>query len=537
MTRRVVVLALLGALAVALAPAGALGASAARSDADHPKVRLQRVTADVDTGTGVASRAGDPTIYVAEQAGRVVAVRDGAVSAEPVIDLRSRTDAGGEQGLLGLAFAPDGNHLYVHFTNRAGNTRVEEYAVTHEADTPAVADVASRRVLLKVAQPESNHNGGQLAFGPDGNLYLGLGDGGNKRDEGDGHASGGNGQSQDTLLGKIVRVDLAGGGGTICDSGLRNPWRFSFDRDTGDLWIGDVGESDWEEIDRLPADGICGHNLGWNVFEGDTRFRSGEIAGGVPPVAPVAVLAHENGFCAVMGGSVYRGTKIPALEGWYVFSDYCDGTLRALRVVDGDVQERKLGAKAEAVTSFGQGDDGEIYVLSQFRGLFRIAARVEDRVSPSRPGASPRRDRRRGRRSPRRTAWSVAPLGRARAMVASGCPGRRWRRTTPSSPRHVAASAAARSSQPTTSAQPSRSSVPNVKGMSTPCAAPRAGAAQSNRYTKVRPPAAACASATRRLGTRIIASVRAASHTAPFVALVPSGARLVPRRRHERAPR
>jgi glucose/arabinose dehydrogenase len=364
---------LLAALFVATAAIGAQPAIA-QSSSEAPKVRLVHV-ADIDNGTSIASRPGDPTLYVTEQAGRVVAMRGNAVADEPVLDLTDRTDEGSEQGLLGLTFSPDGGHLFVHFTNRDGNTRVEQYDVTNEPGSTATVDLGSRRVLLKVHQPQPNHNGGQLAFGPDGNLYLGLGDGGNSDDEGDGHASGGNGQSLDTLLGKIVRVDLDGGGGEICNLGLRNPWRFSFDRSTGDLWIGDVGQGEWEEIDRLPADDLCGHNLGWNVFEGDTRFRAGDIAGGVPPVAPVAVLSHERGFCSVIGGYVYRGTEIPALEGWYVFSDYCEGTLRALRTDGDDVEQRKLGAEASAVTSFGEGSDGELYLLSRDDGLYRIASR------------------------------------------------------------------------------------------------------------------------------------------------------------------
>ena len=346
-----------------------------RRDAAHPRVRLVRV-ADVDTPTAMAMRAGDPTVYVAEQEGRVVAVQDGSVATEPVLDATRRIASGGEQGLLGLTFSPDGNQLYVHFTNRAGDTRVASYDVTNTPGVPAATDLESRRVLLKVRQPDGNHNGGQLAFTPAGDLFLGLGDGGGADDVGAGHAPGGNGQSTGTLLGKIVKVDLAGGGGEICDRGLRNPWRFSFDRATGDLWIGDVGQGEWEEVDRLPADSICGNNLGWNVFEGDTRFRGGDVLGGTPSVAPVAVFAHERSFCSVIGGYVYRGAAIPDLAGWYVFSDYCDGTLRALKIAgDGEAVRRKLGATSTQVSSFGESPDGELYLLSQDRGLYRIAPR------------------------------------------------------------------------------------------------------------------------------------------------------------------
>jgi glucose/arabinose dehydrogenase len=231
-------------------------------------------------------------------------------------------------------------------------------------------------VLLKVRQPAPNHNGGQLAFGPDGTLYLGLGDGGGADDEGYGHAPGGNGQSPNTLLGKIVRVDTERGGADICNLGLRNPWRFSFDRATGDLWIGDVGQDAWEEIDRLPAGSVCGNNLGWNRLEGRTRFRGTDPTGSTPSVLPVEVFAHERGFCSVIGGYVYRGAAIPDLAGWYVFADYCDGTLRALRIADdGSVEQHRLGAASSEIASFGEDGSGELFVLSQNRGLFRVTPR------------------------------------------------------------------------------------------------------------------------------------------------------------------
>ena len=338
---------------------------------DSPRVRLTEVAA-VDTPTAMAFRRGDDTIYVAEQAGRVVAVRDGEVVDEPVLDLTHRVTAGGELGLLGLAFSPDGTTMYVHFSNNDADTRVEAYDVEGGTDAPAKVDLGSRRVLLRIDDQQPNHNGGQLAFGPDDRLYLGMGDGGGAGDLGAGHVQGGNAQSTDTLLGKILLVNTEKGGARICDLGLRNPWRFSFDRDTGDLWIGDVGESDVEEIDRLPGDRPCGHNLGWNVFEGDDQHRPGQID---DVVQPFAELSHDDGNCSVIGGHVYRGTEIPELEGWYVFTDYCNGRLRALRVNASSVEQVGLGARANEPSSFGEGPDGELYLLSQRDGLFRIEAR------------------------------------------------------------------------------------------------------------------------------------------------------------------
>ena len=343
----------------------------ARADVAAPRVRLTRV-AYAYAPTAFATRPGDPALYVAEQTGRIIAIRDGAVARSFVLNLTSRVLAQGEQGLLGMTFSPDGSHLYVHYTAVGGGTTVEEYAFTPESGGGGTAVRGSRRRLLTLAQPQPNHNGGQLAFGPDGALYLGLGDGGSEGDEGDGHAVGGNGQSDNTLLGKIVRVDVADGGGKICDLGLRNPWRFSFDRHNGDLWIGDVGQDTWEEVDRLPGDEPCGHNLGWNVFEGRARFRDGDVS---DAVKPVVVLAHADGNCAVIGGYVYRGREIPALRGWYVFTDYCDGRLHALRLRgDGSVQRVRLDAAVDSPTSFGQDERGELYVLSQRDGVYRMRA-------------------------------------------------------------------------------------------------------------------------------------------------------------------
>ncbi len=334
-----------------------------------PRVKLEEIAA-VDTPTAMAVRADDDALYVAEQDGRVVSVRDGDV--ETFLDLTDLVRSGGEQGLLGLAFSPDGTELYVHHTDRDGNTRVAAYGV--EGDERPTVDPESRRVVLRIRDRESNHNGGQLAFGPDGELYLGMGDGGGAGDKGVGHAPEGNGQSPDTLLGKILRVDTNDGGAEICDLGLRNPWRFSFDRDTGDLWIADVGQSAWEEIDRVPGDEPCGHNFGWPVYEGEDQYRAGQID---DHVEPVAVLSHDEGNCSVIGGYVYRGREIPELEGWYVFTDYCNGELRALRLDhDGELAERvRLGPDVESPSSFGEDEAGELYVLSQSDGLFRIASR------------------------------------------------------------------------------------------------------------------------------------------------------------------
>ena len=390
MTRWRAVAATVAAMALLIVGSVVAGAST-HAAGSRPSARLVPI-AQVDAPTAMATRRGDQTLYVAEQAGRVIAVRDGEITGA-VLDLRRRVTAGGEQGLLGIAFSPDGSKLYVNFTDRAGNTRIEEYEFDSMLDGGR-AEPTSRRLLLKVTQPDSNHNGGQLAFGPDGYLYIGLGDGGGADDEGDGHADEGNGQSLDTLLGKILRIDptpsgdrrytipsdnpFANGGGRpeIWSSGLRNPWRFSFDRTTGDLWIADVGQNEWEEIDVAPAadGGGRGTNFGWPVFEANTRFRDDEPASDT--VDPVVELSHDDGFCAVTGGYVYRGTDIPALVGAYVYTDYCDGTLRWVRVADSAVTAKgTLGTSSDSIASLGEDSLGELYVLSQSDGLYRLYRR------------------------------------------------------------------------------------------------------------------------------------------------------------------
>ena len=342
-------------------------------------VRLTPV-ADIAAPTAMAVRDGDPALYVTEQGGRVVSVSDGTVA--PVLDLTGRVSAGGERGLLGLAFAPDGSKLYVHYSDLEGDTQVDEYAMGG-----AGVDPASRRPVLSVEQPQPNHNGGQLTFGPDGMLWLGLGDGGGGGDEGNGHAPEGNGQSLDTLLGKLLRMDpsqgdpyaippdnpFASGGGRaeIWAYGLRNPWRFSFDRETDDLWIADVGQNAWEEVNlaRAPDRGR-GANFGWPYLEGAHEFR-----GGAPDdaVGPLLEHSHDDGSCSITGGYVYRGARIPQLDGAYLYSDYCAGTVRAVRLLDAEVADRAtLPISASQIAAFGQDLEGELYVLSQGNGLLRI---------------------------------------------------------------------------------------------------------------------------------------------------------------------
>jgi glucose/arabinose dehydrogenase len=302
------------------------------------------------------------------------------VSPVPLLDLSSQVSLGAEQGLLGLAFSPDGRFLYVNFTDTKGDTHVTVFAM-HRGR----ADPATRRDVLFVRQPFSNHNGGNLVFGPDGYLYIGLGDGGGGGDPQ------GNGQSLSTLLGKILRISphptggrpytvpasnpfvhRAGARPEIWAYGLRNPWRFSFDRATGDLWIGDVGQSSWEEVDVQRASSTGGENYGWNAMEGMHAYGGASPPPGAVP--PVFEYPHTGGRCAVTGGYVYRGSAIPALVGAYVFGDFCAGRLEALRMRGGRIVDHwSLGPTVPNLSSFGEDGSGELYAMSLSGGVYRLA--------------------------------------------------------------------------------------------------------------------------------------------------------------------
>ena len=303
--------------------------------------------------------AGHPDPFVVQKTGQVRNTKTGQV----ILDLSAEVSTFGEQGLLGMACSPAGNSLFVDYTTRDGKQdRVDVFAMP--ADGAAV-DMASRLNILAVADPAGNHNGGNLVIGPDGKLWYGLGDGGGEYDVY------GNGQNPNTLLSKIVRFDLTTAKPEVVVSGARNPWRFSFDRQTGDLWIGDVGQDHWEEIDLLAAGHIDGANLGWSLYEGTHRFHGGAD----PPnlVMPVFEYSHREGQ-AVTGGYVYRGHTIASLRGVYVFADAYTAVLRAIVISNGRAQQRVLGVKVPGgvVSSFAEDPNGELYALSLGGGIFRI---------------------------------------------------------------------------------------------------------------------------------------------------------------------
>ena len=316
----------------------------------------------------------DGSLYITELAGLVRVVRDGTLSPTPFLDLSGDVGVQGEGGLLGIAFAPDGAHVYVSYTNKEQDSRVVEYAVDG-----ALADPASRRELLAVDQPEITHNGGGIAFGPDGMLWIGLGDGGHSRQFAR------NAQDATSLLGAMLRIDprpsarapytvppdnpfvgRAGSRPEIWAKGLRNPWRWSFDRE-GRLWIGDVGEADREEITVLDLERDAGANLAWPAYEGSRRYLS-EVA--PPPGArmPTIEYAHADDLCSVVGGYVYRGSAVPQLRGAYIYADTCQAKLRAASVLGGTVTAAHVydqPAVAErTLVSLGEDSAGELYVIS-----------------------------------------------------------------------------------------------------------------------------------------------------------------------------
>jgi glucose/arabinose dehydrogenase len=328
---------------------------------------LERIADGLNRPTYVGAAPGDADgLWVLEQPGRVVRVADGEAST--VLDVSAQVRTGTEQGLLGMAFDPDfrrNGRLLLHWSNLGGDTRVAEF----RRGAGGRIDPRPVRVLLRLDQPEENHNGGQLAFGPDGRLYLGLGDGGGAFDPRQ------TAQDPDTLLGKIISLDV--------DSerprwrvelyGLRNPWRFSFDAALGEIWIADVGQDDVEEINRvlLEADEPP-KNLGWSAYEGTTRYEEHELAGAGELIWPVAAYDHDEG-CSVTGGLVYGGVGIPALNRRYVYGDFCSGTLWSLRAKPGEGAEdvRREQPRVPSLTHIGTDARGELLFASASGDIYR----------------------------------------------------------------------------------------------------------------------------------------------------------------------
>jgi glucose/arabinose dehydrogenase len=354
-------------------------------------IRLARL-GTFDEPTDLTSRPDDAnTLFVVEKGGTIRVMRDGEVLDQPLLDISDRVSTGSEQGLLSMAVPPDfaqSRRFYVNYTDVDGTTQVVEYRTT--SGDPNRADPDSARTVLSQEQPESNHNGGQLQFGPDGMLYIGFGDGGGAGDQ---HGDIGNGQDLGTWLGKILRIDPRPSGGKpytvpadnpfvnregarpeIWVYGLRNPWRFSFDRKTGALTIGDVGQDAVEEIDYTPASRTAGSNFGWRAYEGAEVFDPDLDAGEV--VRPAVEHSHDEGWCSITGGYVIRDPALAALDGQYVYGDFCQPNLWMAKLrFEGSSDDRQLEAQAQQVSSFGQDADGRIYVVSLAGPVSRIVAR------------------------------------------------------------------------------------------------------------------------------------------------------------------
>jgi glucose/arabinose dehydrogenase len=331
---------------------------------------------------------GAARLFVVEKAGRIRLIKDGSQQATPFLDITDRVGSGGsEQGLLSVAFAPDfasSGTFYVDYTDQDGNTVVARYRV--DAQTPDQADPNSEQKLLQIEQPAANHNGGQLQFGPDGYLYIGMGDGGRAGDPW------GNAQNPGVLLGKLLRIDVsasetytipdsnpladqAGARPEIWAIGLRNPWRFSFDRARGDLYIADVGQNAYEEVDFQPAGSAGGENYGWNTMEGNHCYQPSSGCDTSGLVLPVAEYDHGQG-CSISGGYIYRGTRYPELSEVYFFGDYCSGNLWGLRQeASGQWQTALLQNSGLRISSFGQDAAGELYVVDYAGGgIYRLTA-------------------------------------------------------------------------------------------------------------------------------------------------------------------
>ena len=367
------------------------GGGASPPPATSNSLRLQTVTAVLSSPVFLTAPTGDVgRLFIVEQGGliRILNSLDGTPRTTPFLDVAGLIVTGGEQGLLGMAFDPNyaGNgRFYIYYTNTAGDIVIARYGVSSNAD---IANAGAQAILKTIAHPTNqNHNGGMLAFGPDGCLYAGIGDGGGSGDPN------GNAQNTNSLLGKILRLDPetgsacgtdnpfatgTGGAPEVWSFGLRNPWRFSFDRSTGVLYIGDVGQDQREEVDAVVGPNAGqGVNFGWNIMEGFACFNppSGCNSSGLTP--PILDYSHDAGACSVTGGYVYRGTLNPAVNGSYFYADYCAGFVRSFQLQGGRPSSQNtwpLLSPGGQITSFGEDARGELYILTQTGGLSRIVA-------------------------------------------------------------------------------------------------------------------------------------------------------------------
>ena len=349
-------------------------------------MRLEQVGTTFKNPVYLASPPGDPRLFVVEQEGRIRIIRNGVTLPQPFLDIVPRVKSGGERGLLSIAFHPDYRRnglFFVDFTNSHGDTHVERFKVS---SNPDIADSASALLILKIDQPYANHNGGLVMFGPDGMLYIGTGDGGSAGDPGS------NGQSRNALLGKLLRINVSradpytipvgnpyasgtDGKPEVWATGMRNPWRFAFDRPSGLLYVADVGQNEIEEIDVVLAS-RAGVNYGWNTMEGDACYRPSSGCNKEGLEMPVLTYRHEGGACSITGGFVYRGRRVPEIVGHYFYADYCAGWIRSFRYQDGIAADRrawKTDSNVGHIVSFGEDSSGELYIVAENGKIFRVA--------------------------------------------------------------------------------------------------------------------------------------------------------------------
>lgn len=357
---------------------------------------VELISTGLDHLTYLTALPGDSSrLFVVEQPGRILIIRNGDLIQKPFLDITNKVLDGGERGLLSMAFDPDyenNRRFYVNYANNNGDTVVARYQTKKK--NPNVALKKSEAIILRIEQPYSNHNGGQLQFGPDGYLYIGMGDGGSAGDPLN------SGQNLTSRLGKLLRIDVKELPYTIPSTnpfanpvetgivshpetwayGLRNPWRFSFDRNTGDLYIADVGQSAIEEINFQAAASRGGENYGWNIKEGSQDYNpNGRSKAGL--VDPIHEYTHANGNCSVTGGYVYRGSAIKELRGAYFFADYCSGRIWSFKYRNGNVTEftewtQTIGGPFPYITSFGEDADGELYFMGTVNGnIYKIIKR------------------------------------------------------------------------------------------------------------------------------------------------------------------
>jgi glucose/arabinose dehydrogenase len=346
------------------------------------RLGVEQVASGLDQPVYLTAPANDPRLFIVEQPGRIRIVENGRLLEKPFLDIAGKVRSGGEQGLLSVAFHPQyrsNGFLFVNYTEKNGDTRIERYTVSTDKN---VADARSAKTILSIHQRYSNHQGGLNLFGPDGMLYIGMGDGGS---QGDPH---GNGQNRNVLLGKLLRLNVdrgdpylvpsanpyekGGGRPEIWALGLRNPWRFAFDRFSGLLYIADVGQDRYEEINVVPMS-IAGVNYGWKTMEGPSCYgSSGCNQSGL--LKPAVSYSHQNSTCSVIGGFVYRGQKIPEIKGQYFYSDYCNSWVRSFGFRDGrvtDQHEWPIG-RLGSIVSFGEDSQGELYICTSSGRVYRI---------------------------------------------------------------------------------------------------------------------------------------------------------------------